>query len=106
MIVAKSSHWLLLGCSVLALAGRAVSAEVPGAAPGTNNLAFEADGAGGFRFDTGTLRGSLHTGGKSLGLTGVIHVRSGIRLDRSNGLLSHYRVFSKGVRYDGGAWDW
>jgi hypothetical protein len=27
-------------------------------------------------------------------------------LDRSNGLLSHYRVFANGRRFGGGAWDW
>lgn len=31
---------------------------------------------------------------------------TGTRLDRSNGLLSHYRVFTTGKRYGGGAWDW
>ena len=72
----------------------------------TNRMAFQPDGAGGFLFDTGVLRGTLHGAGRSLGLTNVIHVPSGRRLDRSNGLLSHYRVFSKGTRYGGGAWDW
>lgn len=67
---------------------------------------FKAADDGGFTFDTGLLRGRLRAGGKSLGLTEVIHVPSGLRLDRSNGLLSHYRVFTTGKRYGGGAWDW
>ncbi|MCX8107761.1 MAG: hypothetical protein N3G20_03045, partial [Verrucomicrobiae bacterium] len=33
-------------------------------------------------------------------------VRTGARLGGSNGLLSHYRVFTRGRRYGGGAWDW
>jgi hypothetical protein len=33
----------------------------------------------------------------------VVHVPTGARLDRSNGLLSHYRVFTRGVRHGGGA---
>jgi hypothetical protein len=75
-------------------------------APGRGSLLFTAAGDGGYAFDTGVLRGRLRAGGKSLGLTLVTHIPSGTRLDRSNGLLSHYRVFTKGVRYGGGAWDW
>lgn len=67
---------------------------------------FKDTGDGGFAFDTGVLKGKLHPGGKSLGLVSVVHVPSGKRLDSSNGLLSHYRVFTKGVRYGSGAWDW
>lgn len=67
---------------------------------------FKAADDGGFTFDTGTLRGKLRAGGKSVGLTEVVHVPSGMRLDRSQGLFSHYRVFTRGKRYGGGAWDW
>ncbi len=70
------------------------------------DLRFHPAGDGGFGFDTGELRGRLHAGGKSLGLQEVVHIPSGTRLDRVNGLLSHYRVFSKGRRYGSGAWDW
>lgn len=59
-----------------------------------------------FHFDTGVLRGTLRASGKSLGLTSVYHIPTGKRLDRSNGLLSHYRVFANGIRLGGGAWDW
>jgi sugar phosphate isomerase/epimerase len=69
-------------------------------------LRFRPDGKGGFTFDTGLLRGRLHADGKSLGLTEVHHGPTGARLDRSNGLLSHYRVFANGQRFGGGAWDW
>lgn len=67
---------------------------------------FTAAGNGEFEFNTGFLRGKLRAGGKSMGLSSVIHVPSGKRLDRSNGLFSHYRVFTHNVRYGGGAWDW
>ena len=67
---------------------------------------FQAAADGGFTFDTGVLRGKLRAGGKSVGLTEVIHVPSGTRLDRGQGLFSHYRVFTRGRRYGGGAWDW
>jgi hypothetical protein len=83
----------------------ATAAETPSGTL-TTSLRFQPDGKGGFRFDTGTLRGRLHGDGKSLGLTQVEHVPTKARLDRSNGLLSHYRVFSRGKRYATGAWDW
>ncbi|MFO1499570.1 MAG: hypothetical protein U1G07_14465 [Verrucomicrobiota bacterium] len=60
----------------------------------------------GAEFETGMLRGALHAGGKSLGLTSVTHLPSGRRIDASNGLFSHYRIFTQGTRYGGGAWDW
>lgn len=69
-------------------------------------LKFESDGLGGFYFDTGVLRGRVHAGGASLGLTEAYHVPTGTRLDRSKGLLSPYRVFANGRRFGHGAWDW
>lgn len=59
-----------------------------------------------FAFDTGVLRGKLRAGGRSLGLSSVVHVPTGAALSRSMGLLSHYRVFSANRRYGDGAWDW
>jgi hypothetical protein len=52
-----------------------------------------------FTFDTGVLRGKLHAGGKSLGITEVIHLPSGKRLDREPGLLDLYRLFSGNRRF-------
>jgi hypothetical protein len=51
------------------------------------------------------LRGKFRAGGKSLGLSSVTHIPSGVVLDRSMGLFSHYRLFTSGKRYGGGAWD-
>ena len=68
--------------------------------------AFKPADDGGFEFDTGVLRGRLRAGGKSLGLSSVVHVPTATRLDSSNGLFSHYRVFTRGKRHGGGAWDW
>ena len=88
-------------------AWRALNSGLAGAAAtGAVGMGFQADGEGGFTFETGVVRGRLHARGRSLGLTEVVHNRTGARLDGSNGLLSHYRVFTKGVRYGGGAWDW
>lgn len=94
----------------LLMLGAAFAADAPAPAPppwgNAGLLRFRADAGGGFTFDTGVLRGRLRAGGKSLGLTGVIHGETGARLDRSNGLLSHYRVFANGRRFGAGAWDW
>ena len=107
---ASSSCPILVGlvCLVLSLV-QASAANEPDprpAAAGSPSLSFQAAANGEFTFDTGALRGKLRAGGKSLGLSSVVHVLSGRRLDRSNGLFSHYRVFTKGVRYGAGAWDW
>jgi len=107
---ASRSHPILTGlvCLVVSLF-RAAAADSPGPQPavaGSASLSFKAAANGEFTFDTGVLRGTLRAGGKSLGLSSVVHVPTGRRLDRSNGLFSHYRVFSKGVRYGVGAWDW
>ncbi len=69
-------------------------------------LAFKRAADGGFEFDTGQLRGRLRPGGRALGLCSVVHEPTGAALDRSNGLFSHYRVFTADHRYGGGAWDW
>lgn len=72
--------------------------------PGT--LGFTADGAGGYTFDTGTLRGKICRGGASFGLTSVTDLRSGARIDRGAGILSYYRIFSANKRYGNAAFEW
>ena len=68
---------------------------------------FKSSGEEEYRFDTGTLRGTLRRGGKSLGLSSIVHVPTGTRLDGGrNGIFSHYRVFTANKRYGHGAWDW
>jgi hypothetical protein len=67
---------------------------------------FSAAGANEFSFDTGVLRGKLRAEGRSRGLSSVIYLPAGMRLDSSMGLFSHYRVFSAGKRYGTAAWDW
>jgi hypothetical protein len=69
-------------------------------------LAFRAAGSNSFTFDTGLLRGHLRAGGKSKGLSAVVHSPTGTLLDRSMGLFSHYRVFTVNKRYGTAAWDW
>ena len=74
--------------------------------PGDGRLAFFASGTNEFAFDTGVLKGKLRAGGKSTGLSSVVHVPTGMRLDSSMGLFGHYRVFSANKRYGTAAWDW
>ena len=74
--------------------------------PGGAKLAFLASGTNEFAFDTGVLKGKLHAGGKSKGLSEVVHVPTDTRLDSSMGLFGHYRVFTANKRYGTAAWDW
>jgi hypothetical protein len=79
-------------------------APVPTEAAG--NLRFARGEKGEFRFDTGVLKGELCGGGKAKGFTAVVHVPTGMRLDRSMGLLGAYRVFTANHRYGTAGWDW
>lgn len=67
--------------------------------------AFTPDGKGGFTFDTGVLRGTLCANGKSSGLTSVVHVPSGTRLDSGSGLFGYYRLLVTDGRYGRMGWD-
>ncbi len=69
-------------------------------------LSFSPAGGNEFTFDTGVLRGKLRAQGRSMGLSSVVYLPSGMRLDSSMGLFSHYRVFSAGKRYGTAAWEW
>jgi sulfatase modifying factor 1 len=69
-------------------------------------LSFTSNGKGEYEFDTGIVRGKLRQEGKSLGLSSVEHVPSGVRLDGAFGILSYYRVFTTNKRYGTAAWDW
>lgn len=81
-------------------------AQTPAGQPGNRNLAFSAAGTNGFTFDTGVLKGRLRAGGKSTGLSSVVHLPTGATLDSSMGLFGHYRVFSANKRHGTAAWYW
>jgi len=70
-----------------------------------NRLAFAPGVSGEYTFDTGLLRGKLRQGGKSLGLSGVVHAASGARVDRGVGILSTYRVFTTDKRHWTAGWN-
>jgi hypothetical protein len=92
--------WLSIAASVIFWTGA-----VTGAEP-NNPLAFRPGDKGGYAFDTGVLRGVLRQDGKSRGLSSVVHIPSGLRLDGSVGIAGHYRVFTTNRRYGTAAWDW
>jgi hypothetical protein len=71
----------------------------------TTKLAFTSNKDGEYAFNTGILRGKLRPDGKSLGLSSVVHVPSGIRLDGAFGIVSYYRIFTANKRYGTAAWD-
>jgi hypothetical protein len=66
---------------------------------------FTASATNEFPFDTGVLRGTLRADGKSRGLSSVIHVPTGARLDGGSGLFGHYRLFANGQRFGTAGWD-
>ncbi len=72
----------------------------------TQHLAFLAGSQGEYTFNTGVLRGTLRQDGKSRGMSSVVHIPSGARLDGSVGIAGHYRVFTTNKRYGTAAWDW
>jgi hypothetical protein len=74
--------------------------------PGNGKPVFYASGTNEFAFDTGVLKGKLRAGGKSTGLSSVVHLPTGLTMDSSMGLFGHYRVFSANKRYGTAAWDW
>ena len=98
------------------------AAEISAARPGESvlaKLAFTLDKDGGYAFDTGILRGKLLQAGKTpapasadasrgggIGLSSLVHVPSGLRLDGAFGIASYYRVFTTNNRYGTAAWDW
>lgn len=68
------------------------------------DLRFHPAGAE-FQFDTGVLRGTLRAGGKSGGLTSVVHIPSGTTISGKSGLFGHYRLFTSNHRFGReGAW--
>jgi formylglycine-generating enzyme required for sulfatase activity len=72
----------------------------------SDKLAFTSKENGEYVFDTGILRGKLRQEGKSMGLSSVVHIPSGVRLDGRSGIFSHYRIFTTNKRYGTAAWGW
>jgi len=71
-----------------------------------SNLHFRNGDDGEFHFNTGVLRGLLRATGKSNGLFPVTYNKDGSEITLGEGLLNHYRVFTRGKRYGYGARRW
>jgi formylglycine-generating enzyme required for sulfatase activity len=100
--IPKSKWWL----PEMDFIGFRVARSVDTGTKKSAKLVFTSNKKGEYAFDTGNLRGKLRQAGKSLGLSSVVHVPSGVRLDGRFGILSHYRVFTTNKRYGSAAWDW
>ena len=59
-----------------------------------------------FSFDTGLLRGTFRSQGRSLGLTPMLDIASGAELAGPYGVFSPYRLLTSEARYGKGTWDW
>ena len=100
----KKLIWMVVTVALMTHAARDALAQ---ASPADQaKLVFSASGTNEFAFDTGVLKGKLRAGGKSKGLSSVVHLPTGMTLDSSMGLFGHYRVFSANKRYGTAAWDW
>ncbi len=73
---------------------------------GPAKLAFSPGPDGTFMFDTGVVRGRVHSDGRGFGLNDVEHVTDGQPMSGAIGLLNVYRVFSDGTRYGNAGWEW
>jgi len=74
-------------------------------ASAADRLAFKAGENGADTVDTGVVQGTLCAGGKSSGLTSVVHIPSGTRLDGGSGLFGYYRLLATDKRYGRMGWD-
>jgi len=90
----------------LAAAASTYPNSVTGVESHSAKFAFTSKGKGEYVFDTGVLCGKLRPDGKSLGLSSLIHVPSGVRLDGGFGIFSFYRIFTTNKRYGHAAWNW
>ena len=72
----------------------------------SEKLTFTSNKNGEYVFDTGILRGKLRQNGKSMGLSSVVHIPSGVRLDGRMGIFTPYRIFTTNKRYGSAAFGW
>jgi hypothetical protein len=93
----------IIFCIMTSLAHPTFAGDVTG---NPHKLAFTANKDGGYEFDTSVLRGRLREAGKRLGLTSMVHVPTGTKLNGAYGILSYYRVFTTNKRYGTATWDW
>ena len=98
----RSSCVMAVTVAAVVLAGAVAARDGAVAAPadsGSAKLTFTPGENSEYTFDTGVLRGTMRQGGRSLGLSSVTHIASGVRLDGSVGILNYYRVFTTNQRH-------
>ena len=93
----------IVACAMTVILSLTFAGNITGSA---DKLAFTANKEGGYKFDTGILRGGLRQEGKDLGLTSAVHIPTGTALSGAYGILSYYRVFTTNKRYGTAAWGW
>jgi hypothetical protein len=94
-----AAAWPLPWCGATPLS-KAVAAETTETA-----LAFKPAGNE-YHFDTGSLRGTLRSRGRSLGVTPAIDIDSHAAIAGDYGLLSPYRMLDAEQRYGDAGWNW
>jgi hypothetical protein len=67
---------------------------------------FTSAAKGRYVFDTGVLRGEILKDRLTLGLSSMVYIPSGTRLNGKYAIFSYYRVFTTDKRYGEGAWEW
>lgn len=106
MSVYKAAYRTTTALHILVILGVILFTTSPAFADSPNKLAFTKDKDGGYKFDTGILRGKLREAGNARGLTSAVHVPTDTKLNGEYGILSYYRVFSTNKRYGHAAWGW
>lgn len=97
---------LLIFLSPLTGLSNEVNADTVSSAGRSIHLRFQPTGKKGeYEFNTGVVRGKLCQEGKSRGLSAVIYLPQKVKIDRSLGLFSFYRIFSEKTRYGSALWD-
>ncbi len=94
-----AAAWPLPWCGATPLS-KAVAAETTETA-----LAFKPAGNE-YHFDTGSLRGTLRSRGRSLGVTPAIDIDAHAAIAGDFGLLSPYRMLDAEQRYGDAGWNW
>ncbi len=100
----SKTQYRMISCFVLVFAWIICPLGAQSSPPG--KLRFVKGPNGELTFDTGVVKGVLRKGGKSRGLSSVVHIPTGARLDGGSGIMGYYRVFTTNHRYGSAGWNW
>jgi len=94
-----------IGISFANVYGREEKSGSDSSAPESEALRFKStETKGEYKFDTGIIRGTLRSEGKSRGLSEVIYLPKKIQIDGSLGLFGFYRIFAGHRRFGAALW--